>query len=229
MGKRGKGYGSEDHFVRYCSEQNRASTLDGLLLQTLGSRPGTSVEWIYPSDGRNREPRGLDFLREHANVGRSWQEFWPQRGNQPNWDGIARIHGNGLDPDWVLMEAKSNQPEFCSSPCQASFQGGRRQIERSLKRVKRYLGVHRHFPWLGTYYQHANRLAVLYFLTVEANISARFLEVFMTGDEFPDRRHCPENRAEWDGLLEARRLTLGLPSHHPLSPRLFTLFLPALR
>ena len=101
-------------------------------------------------------------------------------------------------------------------------------IERALNRVKEHLGVHRDFPWLGTYYQHTNRLAVLYFLVVQAKIATRFVEVFITGDAFPDECPCPQNQAEWERLIEARRLTLGLPRQHPLSARISRVFLPAL-
>jgi hypothetical protein len=75
----------------------------------------------------------------------------------------------------------------------------------------------------------ANRLAVLYFLVVEASLTARLLEVFITGDAFPDECPCPQNQGEWQGLIEARRLTLGLPIQHPLGERISRLFLPALR
>ena len=39
---------------------------------------------------------------------------------------------------------------------------------------------------------------------------------------------CPETCADWEALLEARRLTLGLPAEHGLSPFEHEVFLPAL-
>jgi len=83
-------------------------------------------------------------------------------------------------------------------------------------------------PVIGTYYQHANRLAVLYFLVVEARVAARLVEIFITGDCFPDERPCPQSQAEWEPLIEARRVTLGLPTQHPLRERISRFFLPVL-
>jgi hypothetical protein len=105
--------------------------------------------------------------------------------------------------------------------------GGRSKIEHALGEVKRYLGVHRHFSWLGSYYQHANRLACLYFLNVKVGIRARLIELFFIGDVFPDGRRCPADEGEWRELLRARELTLGLPSRHPLSDRVHEVFLKA--
>jgi hypothetical protein len=88
--------------------------------------------------------------------------------------------------------------------------------------------VHRFFPWTGTYYQYANRLACLWFLR-SSGIDARLVFVYFTGDRFPDATPCPATRDEWEKLLEARRLTLALPSRHALSPFEHDVFLPALR
>jgi hypothetical protein len=228
MGKRGQGYGSEDHFRRYCGDPELAQTLERAVLDACGSSPGRRLKWVYPAGPTAREPRGLDFLTGRDDVQKRWRDFWPQRGTPPTWDGVAQIFTDGLEPEWVLIEAKANHPEFCSPPCQASVNGGRPQIEHALNKVKRHLGVHRHFAWLGTYYQHANRLAVLYFLH-EAKVAARFVDVFITGDTFPDQCPCPQSHRDWEDLIEARRLTLGLPVQHPLSERISQLFLPALR
>ncbi len=227
MGKLGQGYGSEYHFRGYRGDPQRSTLLDHRLLEGCGKGQASRITWIYPGDKRAREPRGLDFLTDRLDVLRKWQTFWPQRGMPPNWDGIARID-EGPGAEWLLTEVKANHCEFCSSPCQASVKGGRSLIERSLNRVKKALGVHRHFPWLGTYYQHANRLAVLYLLQAQARVPARLVEVFITGDSFPDKRACPQDQGEWEPLIEARRLTLGLPKQHPLSEWISRIYLPVL-
>jgi hypothetical protein len=226
MGKKGEGYGSEYHFEQWRKDAARAKELDRRLLEACGEAEGSRVTWVYPADKHTREPRGLDFLKDRPDILSRWRAFWPQRGMPPNWDGLAHIV-DGPKSEWVLIEAKANQPEFCSLPCQASLKGGRMQIEHALAGVKKRLGVHRHFQWLGTYYQHANRLAVLDFLT-RAKVAARFVEVFITGDTFPDHRPCPANPDEWGQLIEARRLTLGLPARHPLTDRIAHVFVPAL-
>ena len=93
--------------------------------------------------------------------------------------------------------------------------------------MKRALGVHRDISWLGSYYQHANRLAVLWFLR-EHDQPAMFLDLLFMGDRFPDGRRCPHTKAEWQELLAARRRTLALPKRHPLSAQIHEVFLPVL-
>ena len=81
----------------------------------------------------------------------------------------------------------------------------------------------------GTYYQHANRLAVVWFLRVKHGIDAHLVSVYFLGDVFPDGRSCPATEDEWQSLIEARRLTLGLPKAHALSPFEHDVFLSAAR
>ncbi len=45
------------------------------------------------------------------------------------------------------------------------------------------------------------------------------------GDTFPDSTPCPSQVSDWDELIEARRLTLGLPQSHRLSPHTHGVFL----
>ena len=228
MGKRGQGYGSEDHFLRYRAE--RAHELNSGILKALDADTNSSLEWFYPTGAPGeREPEGLSFLPPGDDAQAKWREYWPQRGRAQTWDGIAKLH-LGHREEWVLIEAKANTVEFVTPPCGASKDGGRDQIETTLNRLKVHLGVHRHFPWLGTYYQYVNRLAVLHFLNDLAGIATHLLHVYFVGDAFPDGRECPSNEADWQNLIEARRLTLGLPRRHALSERTREIFLavPAL-
>jgi hypothetical protein len=169
----------------------------------------------------------MDFLAHRVDIMSQWREFWPQQGTQPSWDGVAQVETGSELGDWLLLEAKANHPEFCGAPCGASTQGGRPKIERALGEVRKHLGVHRHFSWLGSYYQHANRLACLYFLNNKARIPARLIDIFFVGDAFPDGRRCPTSEDEWRQLLRARDLTLGLPASHSLSDRIHEVFLRA--
>lgn len=223
MGKRGEGYGSEDHFLRYRAE--RPEELNAAILTALGGGNDCRLAWIYPRGIPDEpEPEGLDFLSNDEEVQARWKAYWPQRGRAQTWDGIATLdHGAGHE--WLLIEAKANTVEFVTPPCGASKEGGRAQIEKTLNRLKAHLGVHRHFPWLGTYYQYANRLAVLHFLNDLSAIPTRLFHVYFLGDRFPDGRECPSTEAEWQRLIEARRLTLGLPKNHALTPRSHEIFL----
>jgi hypothetical protein len=223
VGKRGEGYGSEDHFLRYRAE--RSGEFDRVLVATLIAGPVDRIEWIYPTGALDeREPEGLEFLTDREDVLARWKEYWPQRGRAQTWDGIAKLH-RGESYEWLLIEAKANTVEFVTPPCGASKEGGRNQIEKTLNRLKTHLGVHRHFPWLGTYYQYVNRLAVLHFLNDLSGVPAQLVHVYFVGDCFPDGRECPSSEADWQRLIEARRLTLGLPAHHALTDRTHDIFL----
>lgn len=224
MGRIGKGYGSEYHLLHYRAEH--AHDLDTALMAALGAEAeGGTIEWHYPTSGKSPEPSGLSFLRSRADTRHdkalaAWKTFWP-RGRQASWDGIATATSPNLPPTWLLMEAKANHPEFCSPPCRAG--AGLKSIESAMNKVKRRWGVHRHFCWTGSYYQFANRLAALYHLE-RHDIPACLIGIHFTGDCFPDDTPCLATEAEWHGLLEARRLTLGLPKE---MPGVCDLFLPA--
>ena len=80
-------------------------------------------------------------------------------------------------------------------------------------------------PCRALYYQYVNRLAVLHFLNDLSGVPAQLLHVYFVGDCFPDGRECPSSEAEWQRLIEARRLTLGLPTRHALTDRTHDIFL----
>ena len=103
MGKRGDGYGSEDHFLRYRAE--RGAEFDRMLLQALGASDA-KLEWVYPTAAEGeRETQGLDFLRNREDVMTSWASFWPQRGRPQTWDGVAQLH-RADSTEWVLIERR---------------------------------------------------------------------------------------------------------------------------
>jgi hypothetical protein len=90
--------------------------------------------------------------------------------------------------------------------------------------TKTFLGVPESSDWLGPYYQYANRLAVLYFLTVKAQVGARLLFGYFTGDRFPEGRACPSCVEDWRPLISECHDVLGLPEHHALSDRVHDVF-----
>jgi hypothetical protein len=216
MGAVGDTYGSERHLLTYRRDDPQA--LDRAMLRSLERDEAlTSLQWLYPDQTgrRGAEFKGIGFLRRGPNPLNSpralaeWAHFWPTRGSAPSWDGVGVLHEAAVPEQWVLVEAKANHPEFVGAPTRASGKG-LQQIQRALNLTKRRLGVHRHFDWTGSYYQSANRLAVVSFLN-RHGAPASLVEVFFIGDRFPDGRACPETHADWQPLLEARRLTLGLP------------------
>lgn len=126
MGKRGDGYGSEDHLSTYLRLQR--SALDDAIRRAAGL--SGAIEWIYPASGTTKEPKGVSFLVGRPDVQGACRKFWPQTGNQQRWDGVARC-----GDEWLLIEAKANHPEFCTPPCGAKADG-RKKIEKALSEVK---------------------------------------------------------------------------------------------
>jgi hypothetical protein len=224
MGKRGHGYGSEDNLLRYRAEH--PAVLNEAILSCLNT-PNAELTWLYPRDGTcidgAKELEGLEFLDDKI-VMDLWRDFWPQTGKQPTWDGAAKLVV-GSQTEWILLEAKANWPELCSPPSGAKSTG-REKIETAMGTTKNFVKVHRRFHWLGTYYQYANRLACLYFLTQVAKIPAKLVFVYFYGDTFEDATPCPKTEAEWRPLITACHLTLGLSERHPLSSLIGEVFLP---
>lgn len=216
-----KGYGSERHFGDY--RQSACRILDKEICSALG-HPSVEVDWLYPVVSEERpEFTGISFLDHDAQRQTAWEDFWPQSGSTLSWDGIAQICLSG-QPTWILIEAKANHPEFCSPPCGATSPASRAQIRRSLNETKKALGVHRFFPWEGTYYQYANRLAFLYFLR-KIGVSARLVFIYFYGDQFPDGTPCPDSPDRWRELIQACHLTLGLLDRHRLEGWIHEVFL----
>ena len=150
MGKRGDGYGSEDYFLK--NRTTRCEEFDCALLSAMDVAD-CKLEWMYRTGARGeREPQGLTFLKDKGTLA-LWSKYWPQRGRAQIGRRCKAAPSTGTE--WVLIEAKANTVEFVTPPCGASKLGGRGKIEKALNRLKSYLGVHRFFPWLGTYYQYA--------------------------------------------------------------------------
>jgi hypothetical protein len=217
MGKRGKGYGSEDHLLRYHSEQPDA--LNSALLA--GVKLDKPLDWIYPGKARN-EPKDLDFIQLSEARIADWKRFWPSPGNR-RWDAVARCGS-----EWILIEAKANEGELCSPPCGAK-EPRLSTIVRALEETKSYMGVAAAIPWHQKYYQYANRIAALYFMNVIAAIPTRLVFLYFTGDLFPDGRRCPKDQRDWDIAINHCHQRLGLPKSHKLSDRMHDIFMPSLR
>jgi hypothetical protein len=224
MGKRGKGYGSEYHLRSLLADPVRRQILDRAILEAAGMT-GAAVRWLeFPkTKAGDRELTGMEFLTDRVAIAQ-WKEFWPQWGRQPSWDAVGQLVG-GAECAWTLVEAKANWPEFCSAPCGATGAKSLEMIEHAIGRTKKHLGVFRRFPWLGTYYQYANRLACLYFLREVIEVPAHLVFLYFIGDQFPDGTPCPSSIQEWHSLIEAAHLTIGLPSRHPLSPYVHDVFI----
>jgi hypothetical protein len=222
MARIGEGYGSECHLLRYLGRHR-----DLLNARVLKEVSGRAICWLdFRFDPAKKWPdaewKGLDFLANDEEAQRAWRDFWPQSGNVPNWDAVARVTTTQRE-EWLLVEAKAHLGELRSS-CWAKPEGGLMQITRALDITKRALGVSADRNWLTGYYQYCNRLAVLNVLNSHGT-PARLLLIYFFGDAVP-AQECPQDEVGWADALEAQAQHVALPRKHPLADRIHKLFLP---
>ncbi len=222
MGTIGHGHGSEWHLLRYFGRHR--NLLDDEVLLATG---GDAIGWIdfcfsKKAPWWDAELTGLDFLPVDDPVRKEWSEFWPQSGSVQNWDAVGLLRKSGVD-EWLLIEAKDHLREV-QSDCHADARkAGRDKIEHALGVIKADLGVLASADWMHRYYQHANRVAALWFLN-SRGVPARLLNIYFVGDQF-EGRVCPASPVEWEDTLEGMAEHLAMPANHKLSDRMHTLFL----
>lgn len=149
-------------------------------------------------------------------------DFWPPGG--PAWDALATVEGKSGSPGVILLEAKSHILELAnpSYACRATDKS-LEQIKKSLTTVKRELKVKRKIEWLGEYYQYANRIAHLYFLTIIAQVPTWMVFLYFVGDV---EHNGPSTVVEWTASINQVQDKLGLPEHHLLEETIITVFAP---
>ena len=118
----GAGYGSEFHLMRYLARyRNRLNRrieekADGHVIEWLDFVPGKSEEYNMRVPCKPKLPDheliGIEFLKdEYPRVVEKWWSFWPQRGNQQNWDAVAKMTIDGRN-HWLLLEWISPDMSF---------------------------------------------------------------------------------------------------------------------
>jgi hypothetical protein len=222
MAEMGLGYGSECHLLRYLGRHRKR--LDQIVKASVGAEEIDWLDWDFDASKTmlDRELKGVDFLETTNHAHKNWPSFWPQSGNQPNWDAVARIHVNGVS-EWLLVEAKANIQEL-KSWCKADPTGGLPLITRSLTKVKSNLGVAEECDWLNGYYQYCNRIAVLEFLN-RFGTPSRLLFVYFVGDKIRPGAMCPAKVADWQTALIKQKEHVGLDKPHGLSNRVHEIYL----
>ena len=226
------GYGSAWHLLR-CIGWHREWFSD----QVARAINAKSIRWLdfKPNKGGgsyfngapilDRELERVEFLDNAS----AYDSFWPKRGTQQNWDAIGRADINGVN-EWLLVEAKANLAEINNHGTDAKEHGGRPMIRNSFIETLEALG-HEHDSavewaeqWLSGYYQTANRLATLHFLTSQ-NIPARLLFIYFCGDHPSIRRKCPSKPEEWHVKIEEVKSKLGLKGTSALEKRVHHIFI----
>jgi hypothetical protein len=160
---------------------------------------------------------GLQELREKLS------DFWPRIG--PCWDALATVKGKGGGNGVILVEAKSHFGELSGEQyaCRAESESSIQKIHGSLNGVKQELGVKLDADWTGEIYQHANRIAHLWFLSAVGDIPTWLVFLHFVGDV---EQSGPSTVAEWEVELDGIREKLGLPRQHSLDERIVSVFAP---
>jgi hypothetical protein len=230
MGEMGCGYGSEFHLLRYLGYHRR--DLNHAIEQETGGRV---LDWLdFCFDSRRKFPdldaewQGLDFLGpDSEGVKTAWEGFWPQTGNVPNWDAVGLLQLQSRT-EFILVEAKAHLEEV-RSECGAHEGGGLPMIRKAFAET---IAAHRFKAdpdeWLKPYYQYANRLATLHYLT-QHNVLSRLACVYFTGDDatrYKGHVLCPQNEQEWNACLHEMDRRLGITGSSELEQRVHRVFLP---
>jgi hypothetical protein len=180
------------------------------------------VRWVSPVEETGyAEYRDGAFLEAigRRDLSESLREFWPARG--PVWDGLATADLADAERGILLIEGKSYPGEMRAGSSKAGIaKGGEPPSERSAAnrgriraRLQEVASAYGASPpdqdtWQGPYYQTANRLAYLHWLSDRCHVPAWLVYLLFTGDE--TTQPTPED--EWHtALVEARR-GLGLAS-----------------
>lgn len=232
MAKIGYGYGSEWHLLRFLG-YHRNHLNDQIEAQT-----GMKVkDWLDLKFSEKKikldlddEYEGLEFLNENQRSGTEikWKDFWPASGKQQNWDAVGKVI-NGTNKKWLLVEAKANVEE-CKSWCKAkpaSENGGRDQILETMEEVIKATTQTKSIDpeiWLNKYYQYANRLAVLYFLT-KNGIDTNLLFIYFVGDQI-EGKNCPSSVNQWKSIVATIHEHLNIDTQSELMQRVKHLYLP---
>jgi len=212
--------------------------LDAAILNAIGS-PMAALHGSIPDEANEpdlREFENLRFLhRENCppRFFRTLEKNGQRGGKGISWDGIA---WSGRESRrLILIEAKANQPEVCSSPSQAG-EKSLTKIRSELAQVRSTLGIRGRFSWTNSYYSVCKPVVrTQLFDGTQIRVRSR-LSVFFTGETFPDGTPCPRDPIEWRELIRACHLSLGLatPSEpdklldHELGKRVHDVFLPVL-
>jgi hypothetical protein len=165
---------------------------------------GRKIEWVSPcqnddfAEYRDRaflERIGLDELSEELG------KFWPKNG--PQWDALGKTSDGET---FFLVEAKANLPELVSF-CGAKAENSLKTISESLASTQDWLNCREpRMDWKKDFYQYANRLAHLYFLSEEARKEAYLVFLYFMDDNTRIRT----SREKWDAALKLQKKLLGL-------------------
>ncbi|MFC1497763.1 hypothetical protein ACFLS1_04710 [Verrucomicrobiota bacterium] len=193
--------GSE-HWLRVLVNE-KPDLISKEIASEFGWQKKTDLKWVSPikKDGYAEyyDQSFLDLL-EIKNLKVPLNKFWPARG--PRWDGLARTDDGKI----VLVEAKAHISECVDYKSKASPKSYS-LIKRSLDDAKRAFKANPDANWEEPFYQHANRLAHLYYLHTLNKKDAYMVFInFANADDISE----PATRAQWEGAVKLTNKCLGL-------------------
>jgi hypothetical protein len=175
-----------------------------------------SVVWRSPLAADNyAEYRDGAFLGRIGcgHLAGELQSFWPRRG--PQWDALGLTDRD----DVLLVEAKAHIGELCS-PGSAAGPESRLRVEGALAQAASALGAKPRAPWADVFYQLANRLAHLEFLS-RHGCRAWLVLVNFVGDA---EVGGPSTRGEWEAAYTVVHHVIGLRLDHRLSGNIIHIY-----
>jgi TIR domain len=183
----------------------RTRELDDAVRQALPSIPAeAAIDWASPlaSEGfaEYKDRAFLDAVG-HRDLIKDLAAFWPRGG--PRWDALARVR-SGDRVGVLLAEGKSYPEELAGGGLRAEG-NSRARILDAIAQTQQALGVSiEPEPWLGRFYQFANRLAHLLWLR-RCGVDAWLVHVLFTGDP-----HGPTTEKQWLVALDELHAELGV-------------------
>lgn len=204
------GYGSEYQLLRYLGHHREY--LNEEILKTLNGVSG-SIEWLdYPveidRDSMDGEYKNVTFLKkfiklaDYEQIQKAWMNYWPQRGNSQNWDGVFKIKNK-----IYLIEAKAHLSE-AHQECGAKSVDSRNKILSAFFQTCRNKNLAE--IWLKSdCYQLANRLAFINFCE-QNSIDAELLYIcFVNGYRINPEKNV-KDKIEWETEMDKEFKTLEL-------------------
>ena len=192
----------------------------------------TAIDWRSPLESENyKEHRDRDFLIKLGksqylnNSLPSWSNlygFWPRQG--PCWD----THGVTDKGQILIGEAKSHTEEMLGKGSGAKSLKSIEKIARSLKETQQFLGCVPTVDWAKSpYFQHANRIAHLYWFHKLNGLDAYLVLLYFLNDIAMEANNTtvPKSAEEWEPARICQNKDLGIPEKHPLSDRIIHVFI----
>jgi len=190
---------------------------------TLRSVISGDITWVSPLEKENYiEYQDKEVLEAigYPQLKNKLFKFWPEGG--PVWDALARFKLKSSSRHGViLLEAKSHIEELENKKGCGAKGKSRQLIVDTFETVQKDLQVIPNPDWTDIYYQYANRIAHLYFLSVVQKMPAWLVFLYFLNDK---QMGGPKEKSEWDAALTTVKDNLHLPNKHVLSDNIINIF-----